>query len=282
MTQYQFQVTSYGAGLGCTLDANESHKGCSKAQFYTVHKLMATAYTPNHAIRYISPAGDVTTFVGSPEGTATAGMVDETGTNARFNSPVGLALSAAGILYVADTLNHAVRQVTPQGVVMTFAGSITSVNGYIDALGTNARLSRPTGLAVSPTGIVYVAERINNVIRAISVEGVVTTYAGNTNGLSDHINGRGTSAYFFRPLGVALDTAGNLYVADASNNGIRIIYSTGKVDDVAGSSTNRNGFVLATGTDARFNTPSAVALDPSGNLYVADSSNNCIRILTRL
>ena len=156
------------------------------------------------------PPGIVTTFAGS-----TNGYLDGTGTGARFASPYGVAVDSAGTVYVADTFNNRIRKITPAGVVTTLAGS---TEGYLDGTGTGAQFSYPYGVAVDSAGNLYVADSTNNRIRKITPAGVVTTLAGSTQG---YLDGTGTGAQFTTPYGVAVDSAGNLYVADSENNRIR-------------------------------------------------------------
>lgn len=168
----------------------------------------------NHLIRKITPAGVVTTFAGS----GTAALTDGTGTAASFNGPFALAFDAAGNLIVADYLNHAVRKITPAGVVTTIAGNGTA--GYVDATGAAARFNRPAGLAVDASGNIFICDAVNNRIRKITASGVVTTLAGNSN--SGSADGVGAAAEFNYPLGLCADFANySLYIADFGNSRIR-------------------------------------------------------------
>jgi uncharacterized protein (TIGR03437 family) len=181
------------------------------------------------------------------------------------NQPEGVAIDAAGNLYVADTLDHAVRKVTPDGVVNTLAG--TGNPGYSGDGGpaNKARLSAPRAVAVDASGNVYVADSGNNQVRRIDPQGTITTVdTGST--LSD-------------PRGVAVDRAGNLYIADTGNRRVRRVSPGAPGTTIAG-----NGMCCYSGdgglaSDARLNQPWGVAVDASGNVYVADAGNNAVRML---
>jgi len=220
----------------------------------------------NQCIRKITSAGVVSTLAGS----GVAGYVDDTGTAAQFWTPSGVAVDNSGNVYVADATNSRIRKITPTGVVTTLSGS---QYGFADGIGTAARFSSPRGVAVDASGNVYVADYDNNRIRKITAAGVVTTLAGS--GRYDFADGIGTAAQFYQPTGVAVDASGNIYVADRGNNRIRKITPTGVVTTLAGLGTQ--GFVDGTGTSARFYNPLGVAVDTSGNVYVADTGNERIR-----
>jgi hypothetical protein len=148
-----------------------------------------------------------------------SGFADGTGTAAQFNLPAGLAVDAAGNVYVADYANNTIRKITPAGVVTTFAGN-SQATGSADGTGTSARFFLPTGIAVDASGNLYVVEQSNNTMRMITPAGVVSTLAGFA-GVPGSEDGTGPAARFFAPTGVAVDAGGNLYVADEGNNTIR-------------------------------------------------------------
>ncbi|PKV50333.1 NHL repeat-containing protein [Aquimarina sp. MAR_2010_214] len=222
----------------------------------------------NHVIRKITPSGVISTYAGS----GTPGFADGNATTARFNFPFGVAVDAAGNVYVADRNNHRIRKITPAKVVTTVAGGI---QGYLDATGTGARFNHPQGVTVDGSGNIYVADNQNHRIRKITPAGAVSTFAGSQEGFAD---ATGTGARFDNPSGITVDTNGNLYVADNQNHRIRKITPAAVVTTLAGRALA--GFVDGPGTSARFLNPTGVAVDASGNVYVADRLNQRIRKVT--
>ncbi|WP_395076817.1 IPT/TIG domain-containing protein [Flavobacterium sp.] len=217
----------------------------------------------NHKIRKISPVGVVTTLAGS-----TFGFADGSNITAQFYAPTGVATDASGNIYVTDSANHKIRKISPTGVVSTLAGSTV---GFADGNGNNAKFDYPRDLVLDNQGNVYVADYNNSRIRKISPTGVVSTFAGSTNGFSDGI---GSSALFKNPRGLTIDLSGNLYVADQNNHKIRKITAAGVVTTIAGSIS---GFADGEGSTAKFSFPSGIAVDDLGNIYVSDTFNHKIR-----
>ena len=225
----------------------------------------------NHLIRKITPAGVVSTFAGT---VGAPGSADGAGTAASFYYPTGLALDAAGTLYVTDLYNFTIRKITPAGVVSTFVG-LAGTSGFADGPGTAARFDQPTGVAVDAGGTLYVCDRNNNRIRKVTPAGVVSTLAGT--GAQGSANGAGTAATFNRPFGVGVDAGGIVYVADRYNNQIRRISPTGVVSTLAG--TGAAGSADGPGPAATFNEPFGVVADAAGILYVADRAGDRVRII---
>jgi NHL repeat-containing protein len=205
------------------------------------------------------------------------GNVDGTGAAARFDSPTGVAVDSAGNIYVADRANETIRKITPDGVVTTLAGT-AGVSGSADGTGAAARFDSPAGVAVDSAGYLYVADATNATIRKITPGGVVTTLAG-TAGVSGSADGTGPAARFNSPAGVAVDSSGNVYVADSGNDTIRKVTPSGVVATLAGT-PGASGKVDGTGPTARFWSPASVAVDSGGNVYVADEFNSFIRKIT--
>ncbi len=255
-----------GTGSGARLYHPAAIAAASDGNLYV-------ADTDNHTIRRIAlSTGAVSTLAGLA---GSSGSADGTGPAARFNFPSGVAVDAAGNVYVADTLNHTVRKVTALGVVTTVAGSPGSA-GSADGSGLGARFLGPQGLAIDSGGNLFVADTANHTVRRIvPATGSVTTVAGSA-GVSGSVDGVGSLARFDGPTGLAIDPAGNLLVADTENHTVRQVSPSGLVSTVAGLA-GTSGSADGTGTAARFDSPAGVAVDASGNLYVADSDNHTIR-----
>jgi sugar lactone lactonase YvrE len=198
------------------------------------------------------------------------GATDGTGTAAEFNSPNGLAIDSVGNLYVADTGNFTIRKVSPSGVVTTIAGT-AGMKGSADGKGAAALFSFPTGIAIDVTGDLYVTDTGNNTIRKIDTTGQTSTIAGKP-GVIGSTDGTGSAASFKGPTGIAVDSSGNLYVADSGNDTIREISPAAVVTTLAGLA-GQSGDIDAFGIGARFNDPTGLALDSSGNVYVSDTGN---------
>ena len=278
----------------------------------------------NHRIRKISPTGEVSTLAGDGkkgfadgQGSAArfawpsvitmdaagnlyvtdaensrtrkitpAGMVSTTADSAQFYEPDGIAIDKAGNLYVADSGNHRIRKVSPAGEVSTFAGK--GDEGFADGAGSAAQFSSPSGIVIDAVGNLYVADSGNHRIRKVSPAGEVSTYAGK--GEAGFSDGTGSAAQFGSLSGIAIDTAGNLYVADSlyshpgRSHRIRKVTPAGIVTTLAGS---REGFFDGVGADAQFRFPNGIAIDAVGNLYVTESGihrtgggNHSIRKIT--
>jgi hypothetical protein len=228
----------------------------------------------SHTIRKVTSAGVVTTLAGTA---GSSGSTDATGADARFYNPRGVSVDTAGNVFVAEYSNHTIRKVTSAGVVTTLAGTAGST-GSTDATGAAARLRNPSGVAVDASGNVFVADSSNHTIRKVTSAGVVTTLAG-TAGSTGSTDATGAAARFKNPFGVAVDTAGNVFVADFSNHTIRKVTSAGVVTTLAGTAGS-TGSTNATGSAARFNLPGGVAVDTAGNVFVADTYNHTIRKIT--
>jgi len=222
-------------------------------------------------VRAITPEGTVTTLAGSSQ----AGYKDGWGVDAQFKSPASLTVDAEGNIYMADTNNHRIRRISPEGKVTTLAGPLKSgyAAGYADGLAADAQFEGPRSVAVDADGTVYVADAGNHSIRVISPDGRVTTLAGAEE--PGYTDGPGLEARFNFPSGIAVDTKGNLYIADTANHSIRKITPKGEVTTLAGN--GEPGDADGPASEAQFRAPEGVAVDARGNLYVADTGNHRIR-----
>jgi hypothetical protein len=216
----------------------------------------------------------VATLAGSAED---SGSTDGFGTAARFSGPHGIAIDSDGTLYIADSWNNTIRTITSDGMVSTIAG-LAGSSGSTDGTGASARFSVPMGVAVDNEHNVYVADFNNATIRKITPAGVVSTLAGAA-GNYGSTDGFGSSARFFAPWGIAADGDGTVYLTDFNSSMIRKVSPDGAVTTLGGAPFVAGG-VDATGTSARFANPSGIAVDNVGNVYIADTSNNAIRLGT--
>lgn len=228
----------------------------------------------NHTIRKITPAGQVTTFAGSP---GESGSVDGTGATARFSHPSSIAIDSSGNLYVTDYSNSTIRRITPTAVVTTLAG-VAGQFGFADGQGASARFNYPDGVAVDSSDNIWVSDSNNHVIRRISPTGTVVTIAGTpqTAGAQD---GTGASARFSTPIGISVGSDNALYVVDSDNYAIRRILANGLVRTIAGS-LGQQGVNDGAGSEARFVRPTAIAETPAGTFITTDTFGQTIRSVT--
>ncbi len=247
-------IASFNSPAGVAIDASGN---------------IIVADTINHRIRSITPGGVVTTIAGAgPTGATSGSFADGASATARFRSPRGVAIDASGNIIIADVGNHRIRNIAPDGMVTTIAGSETS---FADGASATARFNNPVGVAVDASGNIIIADTNNHRIRRISAGGTVTTIAGSS---ADFADGASATAMFFSPTGIAIDALGNIIVADSINSLIRRISTDDIVSTIAGSVT---GFADGASATAKFSFPTSVAIDISGNTIVVDTGNNRIR-----
>lgn len=227
-------------------------------------------------IRRVSPTGLITTAAG----TGQAGFNgDGSAAFSQLNLPSGVAADRAGAIYIADTNNHRIRKLTPDGALFTIAGR--GIRGYAGDGGPalEALLDSPCGLALDADGNLYIADRMNHAIRKVDRAGLISTVAGV--GLPGWAGDGGPAvrARLSHPLGVAVDRQGTLYIADTNNHRIRRVTPEGIIDTIAGDGAP--GFAGDSGParQARLRFPAAVATDAAGNVFIADQDNHRVRQL---
>ncbi len=253
---------SCNSGTGACAHTNLTGTPCSDGNACTPGDICVTgACSTGHAI--------VTTLAGTV-GTPTTGYVDGVAASARFNTPSGVALADNGKIYVADSVNNAIRVVATDGTTSTAAGTASA--GYVDGTGGVARFSAPSDIALESAGSFVIADSGNQRIRRLTGT-TVSTVAGS--GTAGYLDGAGSSARFSNPTSVDASCSGIVYVADAGNHRIRAIASDGTVSTLAGSgaSGGTNGAV----SSATFATPSCVRVTPTGAVWVVDSAANTVR-----
>jgi formylglycine-generating enzyme required for sulfatase activity/sugar lactone lactonase YvrE len=304
---YSFANFAGRPGFAGNIDASGGEAGFRSPSGITVdtNGSFFVSDSANHTIRKVGPLGAVSTLAGKA---GFLGSADGTGAEATFSDPQGLAADKAGNLYVAERGSHRIRRVSPAGVTTNysgragFAGSADGTSavfgGSADGTASPVRFNMPTDVAVDASGNVYVADSGNHAIRKITPDGVVTTMAG-TLGAEGSSNATGADARFRSPQGIAVDTRGNVFVADTGNGLIRKISPARAVTTVAGGAftgsadfTGRSTFVGSaditgvpnstdgTGTNAIFSFPTDVEVDSAGNLFVTDSASSKIRKIT--
>ncbi|MCD6011184.1 MAG: hypothetical protein K0Q79_1046 [Flavipsychrobacter sp.] len=242
---------------------------------FTFLCLLLIAVSANSGAQYIY------TYAGTGFGasTGTGGYTGDGGLakHARLNSPTGVAYDGIGNIYIADRANNVVRKVAVTGIITTFAGKDTA--GYSGDLGpaTAAKLNKPYSVAADVYGNVYISDEGNNVIRKVNAGGTISTYAGT--GMAGYSGDMGpaTAAMLNGPQGIATDTLGNLYIADADNHAVRKVWLGGTIETIAGNGTIGYSGDGGSAVNAKLYSPVAVAVDPLGQVYIADYFNNAVR-----
>ncbi len=225
-------------------------------------------FTGSRIRRIDFSTGQVTTIAGDISAAAgVQGQTNANGTAARFKNPTDVVVDSHGNLFVADMNNHGIRKITPAGDVTLFAGPIVRATGMVDGTGTDARFNMPYNLAIDANDNLYVTDRVNNRIRKITPDAVVTTFAGT--GTAGSTDGNATTATFNNPTGIDIDSNGDFYIVDAGGYRLRkITTSTMIVSTIAGSDTG--GTTDGQGINATFSQPMGVAVDEYGVVYVSD------------
>jgi len=246
----------------------------------------------NNLIRIVNTSGTINTFAGNGYGAGvfSGGYSGDGGpaTAAELYSPQDIALDASGNIYIADAGNNLIRMVNTSGIISTFAGNYNESGGYSGDGGpaTAAQISSPYGIAADASGNIYIADTYNSLVRIVNTSGIISTFAGIASGAEDETNagysgdgGPATAAELNYPWGVTVDASGNVYIADEQNNLIRIVNTSGIINTFAGNYDEGAGYSGDGGpaTAAKFSYPTGVAVDASGNVYIADAGNNLIR-----
>jgi trimeric autotransporter adhesin len=230
-----------------------------------------------HRILKVATNGFTTTVTGN----GSPGFSGDNGpaANAQLANPMGVAVDAAGNLYIADGDNYRVRKVATNGIITTVAGNGSPGYSGDGGPAPGAQLSNISGVALDASGNLYIADYGNNRIRKVAPNGVITTAAGNGSSGSMGDGGPAANAQLASPLGVVLDFAGNLYIADSNNNRVRKVSTSGIIASVAGNGA-RSYSGDGPAATAPLNNPTGMAVDPAGNLYLADAFNYRIRKIT--
>ncbi len=219
-------------------------------------------------------------------GNGTAGFSGDGGAaaSAEFSNPFAIAVDTAGNIYIADEFNNRIRRITPGGTISTFAGNGTAGFSGDGGAATSAELQNPSGIAIDGAGNVYIADTGNNVIRQVTPNGNINTFAGNNAGGAGFTGdyGPATAAQLNNPSGLAVNSRNELYIADSSNNAVRMVDLQGNISTVAGSASGTIGFSGDNGpaTNGLLNNPIGLAIDSAGNIYIADGGNNRIRVIS--
>jgi len=233
----------------------------------------------NHRVRKAAANGAISTVAG----TGVAGFSGDgnAASGAQLNGPRGLVLDASGNLYIADAGNYRVRKVDPSGNVTTVAGNGVCCGHTGDGgAATSAQIGAPYGLAMDSSGSLYISDIGNNVVRKVAASGTITTVAGSGAYGYSGDGGAATSAAFRSPYAVAVDSSGNLYIADTFNYRVRKVSTGGIVSTVAGNGAYGYSGDGGAATSARLYDPEGVAVDSSGNLYIADTYNYRVRMVS--
>ena len=231
----------------------------------------------NNRIRKVTTAGIISTFAG----TGAYGYSGDGGpaTAAKLWEPMSVSIDAAGNMYIADNANFVIRKVTTAGIISTIAGDTTQGYSGDGGPATAAALNQPSCAFADAAGNVYIADEFNSVIRKVNTAGIISTFAGDsTQGFSGD-GGPATAAQLSDASGIALDAAGNLYIADNANNRIRMVNTSGIITTIAGNGTQGYSGDGGAAIAAELSAPTFITTDNAGNVYFSDGDNNRIRMI---
>ena len=276
--------TGYGGGTGTGGSTGDGGAATSAQLYYPVGvsvdnsgKVYITD-TNNNKIRMVNSAGIITTFAGT--GTFGSGGDGGAATSAQLGYPQGVSVDVSGNVYIADRSIHKIRMVTSAGIITTIAGTGIQGSSVDGGAATSAKLNNPFAVAVDISGNVYIADYWNYKIRKVTSAGIITTFAGTYTPGSSGDGGAATSAQLNGPTWVSVDISGNVYIAESVNNKIRKVTSTGIITTIAGTGATGSGGDFGAATSAQLNNPWGVSVDISGNVYIADTDKNKIRMVT--
>jgi len=277
-----YQVSTYAGSTGGFADGDTATAKFKKPFGMCIDHAgnLYIADPENHRIRKIDAAGQVTTVGGD----GTAGYQDGAAATSKFNEPSDLCADVAGNIYVSDFVNQRIRMISFDGMVTTIAGS--GIAGFADGPVATAEFNYPRGIVMDSEGNLFIGDSWNHRIRKIDMATLeVSTFAGGgsdigVGSVGDLLDAADTSARFYTPSGLGIDSENNLYVADAYNHRIRKIAPDGVVTTIAGSGStgpDMGGYADGVATYGMLNTPTEVFSSPDGALYIGDTYNNRIR-----
>jgi len=235
----------------------------------------------NNVIRKVTSSGIISTIAGTGR---VHGYIGDGGpaTDALLNQPRGIAVDGSGNIYIADMGNHTVRKITSSGILIRVAGTIGMANYSGDGgPATAAELSFPEGLALDANGNLYIADEGNNRIRKVTPTGTISTVVGKGTAGYSGDGGAAIAAELSGPADVKVDGDGNLYIADDINNRIRKVTTAGTISTLAGCGLAPYGGDGGAAILAKIFSPSGIAIDANGNVYIADYGNNRIRKVSK-
>jgi uncharacterized protein (TIGR03437 family) len=277
----QYSITTFAGGAPPPTPAAAASTSIGQARRATVDSAGNIYFSAGHSVFKMTSGGTLTLVAGNSR----AGFAGDGGpaVQAQLNTPQGLALDKSGNLYIADSGNNRVRMVTPGGLISTFAGNGTvSPGGTPNAYGdggaaTDAQLHLPMGVAVDSSGKVYIADTSDNTIRIVTTDGLINRFAGDSFAGFFADGQAATTAEVHSPSDVAVDSSGNVYIADTGNARVRKVTTDGLINTIAGSNTIGSSGDNAAATSAALTAPMSIALDSSGNLYIVDNGVSRVR-----
>ena len=272
-------TTVAGGNLFNNLQATNSFLGVPSGAAFDSSGNLFIADTVNNVIRKVATNGVTTIVAGS--GSYTYAGDGGPATNASLANPSAVAVDTNGNLFILDTWNNYIRKVDTNGIITTYAGIGMAYQGFSGDGGqaTNARINLPQGgLAVDTSGNLFFADTYNSRIRKINASGIISTVAGGGGSLGD--GSAATSAKLNNPTWVAIDTAGNLYIADTANFRIRKVNASGIISTIAGNGTQGYSGDGGNANTAKINQANGVSVDSKGNVFIADIGSHCIRKIT--